>query len=135
MKKGKQNKFQNNGEYVQWMKGMENYKGINEEINQNENIDIFDKNIKNITTNITENDKMLCDDLILGKNSANKEKNEINGKNLIILNNINNFDNSNEFFNEDEIKANKNLFKDVLQQDDINNIYYNELKNNNKENE
>ena len=51
------------------------------------------------------------------------------------MNNINNFDNSNEFFNEDEIKANKNLFKDVLQQDDINNIYYNELKNNNKENE
>ena len=129
-KKGKQNKEQNNGKDVVWMKGMENYNEKKNEIINNQNIDNFD-NIKNITTNITENDKKLCDDLILGKNSANKEKNEINGKNLISLNNI---VNSNEFFNEEEIKANKNLFEDIMQQENNNNIYYDELiKNNNNE--
>ena len=116
-KKGKQSKEQNNGKDVVWMKGMENYNENKNEIINNQNIDNFD-NIKNITTNITENDKKLCDDLILGKNSANKEKNYIV--------------NSNEFFNEEAIKANKNLFEDLMQQDNGNNIYYDELINNNE---
>jgi len=116
-KKGKQSKEQNNGKDVVWMKGMENYNENKNEIINNQNIDNFD-NIKNITTNITENDKKLCDDLILGKNSANKEKNYIV--------------NSNEFFNEEVIKANKNLFEDLMQQDNGNNIYYDELINNNE---
>ena len=128
-KKGKLNKEQNNGKDVVWMKGMENYNEKKNEVN-NQNIDNFD-NIKNITTNITENDKKLCDDLIFGKNLANKEKNEINGKNLISLNVI---VNSNEFFNEEAIKANKNLFEDIMQQDNNNNIYYDELIKNNNEN-
>ena len=116
-KKGKQSKEQNIGKDVVWMKGMENYNENKNEIINNQNIDNFD-NIKNITTNITENDKKLCDDLILGKNSANKEKNYIV--------------NSNEFFNEEAIKANKNLFEDLMQQDNGNNIYYDELINNNE---
>ena len=116
-KKGKQSKEQNNGKDVVWMKGMENYNENKNEIINNQNIDNFD-NIKNITTNITENDKKLCDDLILGKNSANKEKNYIV--------------NSSEFFNEEAIKANKNLFEDLMQQDNGNNIYYDELINNNE---
>ena len=116
-KKGKQSKEQNNGKDVVWMKGMENYNENKNEIINNQNIDNFD-NIKNITTNITKNDKKLCDDLILGKNSANKEKNYIV--------------NSNEFFSEEAIKANKNLFEDLMQQDNGNNIYYDELINNNE---
>ena len=116
-KKGKQSKEQNNGKDVVWMKGMENYNENKNEIINNQNIDNFD-NIKNITTNITKNDKKLCDDLILGKNSANKEKNYIV--------------NSNEFFNEEAIKANKNLFEDLMQQDNGNNIHYDELINNNE---
>ena len=97
-KKGKQSKEQNNGKDVVWMKGMENYNENKNEIINNQNIDNFD-NIKNITTNITENDKKLCDDLILGKNSANKEKNYI---------------------------------VNSMQQDNGNNIYYDELINNNE---
>ena len=127
-RKGKQNKYQNNDKDVVWMKGMENFNEKKDEIVHNQNLD----NIKNITTNISENDKTLCDDLILGKNSANEEKNEINAKNLVPLNKI---VNSNELFNEEEIKANKNLFEDIMQQENSNNIYYDELiKNNYNEN-
>ena len=145
-RKGKQNKFNNNdnNNAVVWMKGMENFnenKGI---IISKESNDIFNNidNIKNITTNITENDKRLCDDLIHGKNSGNKEIKEINGNNLIPLNNINNINlnniniinmnNTNDFMNEEEINANKNLYEDMMNQE--NNIYYNELNNNNNEN-
>ena len=50
------------------MKGMENFNEKKEEIKSN------DKDLKNITTNITENDERLCNDLIHGKNSGKKEK-------------------------------------------------------------
>ena len=64
---------------------MENFNEKKEEIKSS------DKDIKNITTNITENDERLCNDLIHGKNSGKKEikdLQEINGNNLLPLNQI-----------------------------------------------
>ena len=153
-RKGKQNKFQNGDTPVVWMKGMENYiekKQMNfpNEIIDNYNIGInnINNNVNNITTKITENDQRLCNDLILGKNS---EKKEINGKNLMLLNNKNlndinkiniiNMNNSNEFLNEEEIKDNSDLYEDMMKQEINNNIedntntndntYYTKLKEN-----
>ena len=121
------------------MKGMENFNEKKEEIKSS------DKDIKNITTNITENDERLCNDLIHGKNSGKKEikdLQEINGNNLLPLNqilnkmNIINMNNSsNEFCNDDEIKNNNKLFEDIMKQENNNNIYYNELNKNKNNND
>ena len=132
-KKGKQNKNQN-GEFVLWMKGMEKFdekKGneiIKKTNNQNNNVN----NLNNKTTNITENDQRLCNDLILGKNSGKKE---IKGKNLMFLNNINlndlskiNKNNSNDFLIEEVIKEKNDLYEDMMKQN--NNIIYNQPNNN-----
>ena len=136
---GKQNKFRNGDNGVVWMKGMENFNEKKEEIKSS------DKDIKNITTNITENDERLCNDLIHGKNSGKKEikdLQEINGNNLLPLNqilnkmNIINMNNSsNEFCNDDEIKNNNKLFEDIMKQENNNNIYYNELNKNKNNND
>ena len=140
-RKGKQNKNQNEEGNVVWMKGMENFIEKKEINYQNE---IYQNNINNInnkTTNITENDKRLCNDLILGKNS---DKKEINGKNLMLLNNINlnnlnqmnimNINNSNDFLSQEEIKENNNdLYEDMMKQENNNNIYYNNNENSYKQ--
>ena len=140
-RKGKQNnKNQNPESGVFWMRGMENFeeKKINNNNFLNDNINNYinnniNNNINNKTTNITENDQRLCNDLIGGKNSGKKE---INGKNLLLLNNINlnnlNKINLNNNSNENDlIKENNNdlLFKDLMGQEN-NNIIYNQNINN-----
>ena len=99
---------------------------------ENNNINILNRNNYNKTKNITENDQKLCNDLIAGKNSA---KNEINGKNLLLLNNINlnkinrnNINYSDEFINEEEIKENNDLFEDLMKQKYNSNFYNNKKK-------
>ena len=137
-RRGKQNnKNQNPENFVMWMKGMENFeeKKINNFQNDIMTNNISNNNANNKTTNITENDQRLCNDLIGGKNSGKKE---INGKNLLLLNNINlnnlNKIDINNNSNEIElIKDNNNelLYKDLMSQDNNNVIY---IKNINNEN-
>ena len=137
-RRGKQNnKNQNPENFVMWMKGMENFeeKKINNFQNDIMTNNISNNNANNKTTNITENDQRLCNDLIGGKNSGKKE---INGKNLLLLNNINlnnlNKIDLNNNSNEIElIKENNNdlLYKDLMSQDNNNVIY---IKNINNEN-
>ena len=134
-RRGKQNnKNQNPENFVMWMKGMENFeeKKINNFQNDIMTNNISNNNANNKTTNITENDQRLCNDLIGGKNSGKKE---INGKNLLLLNNINlnnlNKIDINNNSNEIElIKDNNNelLYKDLMSQE--NNIIYNKNINN-----
>ena len=139
---GKQKKSQNDGGVVVWMKGMENFQ-------QKEKNFFVEKNKINKVNNsndndiLTDNDKKLCNDYLIGKMSENNSsgKKEINGKNLLLLKNINlnnmkimNLNNSNEYMKEDEIKENNILYEDIMKQNtnnNINDIYYNDLNNNN----
>ena len=118
-----------NSDGVIWMRGMENYVEKKEESSNNSNII---NNLDNINSRINDNlitneltndtDKIQYEDLIMNSN-----KKEINGKNLLPLNNIHNNYSLDEM-NEEEINSNNKLYEDLLQKRE--NIDYIDTSNN-----
>ena len=145
----KNNKVSNSNGVI-WMKGMENFIEKKDEkkdetrtnttitmtnkiTNDSEasNVRVNDNSIKYIIINSQiDNNRMKNDDLIMNSN-----KKEINGKNVLPLNNIsninNNMNNSNDSFNDEEIYNNNKLYKYMLKG---NNLNCNENNNNNSVN-
>ena len=114
-KRENKNNRVSNSNGVIWMKGMENYIEKKDEtttaistndINNSEasKIRLNDNNINNIINDQNDNDRMKYDNLIMNSN-----KKEINGNNLLPLNNISNINMnySNDSFNDEEIYNNK----------------------------
>ena len=105
-----------NQDGVIWMRGMENYSEKKEDIANNLN------NGDNINSRMTDNnteeptiDRTQYDDLI------NLNKNEISGKNLLPLNNINDKNNMNTYsedsqddLNEEDVNNNNKLYEDFF---------------------
>ena len=126
-RENKNNKINQDG--VEWMSGMENYREKKE-----------DNNVENLNTNISDNQTNTNDITESNNNmyeyedlSSKSNKKEINGKNLLPLDdisniNLNNF--SNDYMNEEEINSNNKLYEDVMKEDN-NNLNYIENENNN----
>ena len=103
-RENKNNKINQDG--VEWMSGMENYKEKKDDTNiENSNTNISDNQTN--TNDITESNNNIYEDL-----SSKSNKKEINGKNLLPLDdisniNLNNF--SNDYMNEEEINNNNKV--------------------------
>ena len=126
------NKISNSNGVI-WMWGNEKYSEKNSEVNTTEATN-FLNNKDNSNSNI------IAENIIIDKNNDNiinnSNKKEINGKNLLPLNNIsnhniNNINNSYDSINEEEIDNNNRLYKDVMKG---NNNIYNENNFNGMEN-
>ena len=140
------NKISNSNGVI-WLPGMQNFPEKNEEsvnmningVNSKDNNSIQNQNI--ISENITNEQNKDKDRLNIINNSNKKE---INGKNLLPLNNIsnyninnmnniNNMDFSYDSINEEEIDNNNKLYKDVMKGNNIasyNENIFNGIQNN-----
>ena len=124
-RENKNNKINQDG--VEWMSGMENYR----EKKKDTNIENLSGDQSN-TNDITESNNIYeYDDL-----NSKSNKKEINGKNLLPLDdisniNLNNF--SNDYMNQEDINNNNKLYEDVMKEDS-NNLNYIENENNNGKN-
>ena len=120
-----------NSDGVIWMRGMENYVEKKEEPvidTNNYSNNNKDSRFNDILTT-KETEKLEYDDLI-----NNSKKKEINGKNLLPLNN--NFININYSYdemNEEDIINNNKLYEDLLMKKDIENNTNNGMKTSNKD--
>ena len=132
-KRENKNKISNSNGVI-WMRGMEKFEEKNVETNEtSNNINNLEasniKIVENMTNEQNETYKIINDDLILNSN-----KKEINGKNLLPLNNIANLNLNNlnlnnysiDSINEEEIDNNHKLYKDVMKG---NNMNFNESGN------
>jgi hypothetical protein len=118
-----------NSDGVIWMRGMENYVEKRDESVNDPNVNkdnIVSKINDNLPTN--ETDRLQYEDLIINSN-----KKEINGKNLLPLNNnfininLNNY--SYEEMNEEEINSNNKLYEDLLMKKETLNYIDNNANN------
>jgi len=131
-RENKNNRINQDG--VEWMSGMENYREKKEEkyLENNNNIENLNIMISDNQTNTNDINESSNNNMYEDLTSKSNKK-EINGKNLLHLDDISNINLknfSNDYMNEEEINNNNKLYEDVMK-GDSNNLNYIENENNN----